>query len=315
MRAASRARVVLVLLTAGGAAAFQAPALAPGRGSVAWCQGRGCRPGVQSLAIARARRPLRAGPTGVPAGCAGGGVRRLQATAYHVGTRVEVRWQGEWWPGTVQEVRCQGGGGEGTPDALRVRFDGGSDEEWVKIASGDVRVPRPAPSFGESASDDEAAGSDAGEYWADNMTPVQAGLLEELLEYRLPPGSRALELGAGSRSVVPMERIESLYGVGLRPERMEANKALAGFEAVDLNAPGLKLNLPDDKFDAVLCNVLPYIKEPVQLLREARRCMKEDGVIVVSWLSIPTHEQQTAKHWRDRPGLVPARARVLARCA
>ena len=127
---------------------------------------------------------------------------------------------------------------------------------------------------------------------------------------RLPPGSRVLELGAGSRSVVPVDRVESLYGVGLLPEHMEANKALTGFETVDLNAPGLKLNLPDDKFDAVLCNVLPYIREPLPLLREARRCMKEDGVIVVSWSSISTHEQQMAKHWRDRPGWVPVRVRA-----
>ena len=105
------------------------------------------------------------------------------------------------------------------------------------------------------------------------------------------------------------DRVESLYGVGLLNEQMMANKRLAGFEAVELNAPGLTLNLPDAKFDAVLCNVLPYIAQPAQLLREARRCIKDDGIIVVSWSSISQH--MMAKHWRDRTGLVPNTWRLL----
>lgn len=117
-----------------------------------------------------------------------------------------------------------------------------------------------------------------------------------------------MELGAGAKSVVP-DRVESLYGVGLLNEQMKANKRLAGFEAVELNAPGLTLNLPDAKFDAVLCNVLPYIAHPAQLLREARRCIKDDGIIVVSWSSIS--QRMMAKHWRDRTGLVPNTCHLL----
>jgi len=176
---AMRPALMLVLMVAGGGDAFLAP-LAPGCGcghlrtQAAWCRG---------VRVPDPRETGRRRLAGFPARR---GAMHLQAAAYSVGARVEVRWEGEWWPATVQELHPRGQDG-GSPEALRVRFDGGSDEEWVKVVSGDVRVPRPVPSLDEMG--ETEAGSDAA-YWhaagleSSEFTPQQSELLEELLEYR-----------------------------------------------------------------------------------------------------------------------------------
>jgi len=184
LEAMSRNALMLVLLVAGGGDAFLAPpATGRGRGHLrtqaAWC--RGVRvPDPRELG---GRGPGCSRVAGFPER---GGAGQMQAAAYSVGARVEVRWEGEWWPATVQELHPRGQDG-GAPEDLRVRFDGGSDEEWVKVASGDVRVPRPVPSLDEMG--EAEAGPDAA-YWhaaglqSSEFTLVQAELLEELLEYR-----------------------------------------------------------------------------------------------------------------------------------
>ena len=126
------------------------------------------------------------------------GVQLLRAAAVrvNVGDSVEVRWQGEWWPAVVQELRgsrCSGRSGvagaeEVVPEAVRVQFEGGTDEEWVKLASGDMRIPRTlsdgmpeeeAPEFESHSSYWLAAGAKNSDF-----TRQQAELLAELLEYR-----------------------------------------------------------------------------------------------------------------------------------
>jgi len=126
------------------------------------------------------------------------GVQLLRAAAVrvNVGDSVEVRWQGEWWPAVVQELResrCSGRSGiagaeEVVPEAVRVQFQGGTDEEWFKLASGDMRIPRAlsdgmpeeeAPEFESHSSYWLAAGAKNSDF-----TRQQAELLVELLEYR-----------------------------------------------------------------------------------------------------------------------------------
>ena len=184
LEAISPNALMLVLMVAGGGDAFLAPP-APMRGcghlrtQAAWCR-------CVRVPDLRELGGRRLGCSRVAGFQERGGAGHMQAAAYSVGARVEVRWEGEWWPATVQELLPRGQDG-GAPEDLRVRFDGGSDEEWVKVASGDVRVPRPVPSLDEMG--EAEAGSDAA-YWhaaglgSSEFTLVQAELLEELLEYR-----------------------------------------------------------------------------------------------------------------------------------
>lgn len=119
------------------------------------------------------------------------GVQLLRAAAMrvNVGDSVEVRWQGEWWPAVVQELgesRCGGGSGDGSVESVRVQFQGGTDEEWMKLASGDVRP------VGDYAAQREASTQETSQaaYWLEagaansDFSRSQAELLEELLEYR-----------------------------------------------------------------------------------------------------------------------------------
>ena len=60
---------------------------------------------------------------------------------------------------------------------------------------------------------------------------------------RLQPGSKCLELGAGAKSIVPVDRVGTVYGVGLLAEHMRLNAMLEGFDVMDLNTNSLELPL------------------------------------------------------------------------
>jgi len=89
--------------------------------------------------------------------------------------------------------QCSGRSGiagaeEVVPEAVRVQFEGGTDEEWVKSASGDMRIMRTlsdgmpeeeAPEFASHSSYWLVAGAKNSDF-----TRQQAELLAELLEYR-----------------------------------------------------------------------------------------------------------------------------------
>ena len=72
---------------------------------------------------------------------------------------------------------------------MRVRFEGGGDEDWVKLSSGNIRVSRGVPSAVEYSQGLANASSSAA-YWLaagpknSDFSSTQAELLEELLEYR-----------------------------------------------------------------------------------------------------------------------------------
>lgn len=119
-----------------------------------------------------------------------GALSLLSMAPFAVGDCVEVKWEGEWWPATVQEAResrCSAG----EVEAVRVRFRGGTDEEWVQLKSGDIRVLRAVPDAeAYSAYGSVATTDDSVAYWqaagskASDFTEAQAELLVELLEYR-----------------------------------------------------------------------------------------------------------------------------------
>ena len=106
--------------------------------------------------------------------------------------------------------------------------------------------------------------------------------------------------------------MDSLFGVGLLKEHMQLNPLLTDFQHMDLNTPSLRLPLESCTFDAVVCNTLPYLTAPKQVLAEARRCVKEDGVVVMSWSSSSKHESKMTEAWRQLTGSVPCSCCCIA---
>ena len=218
----------------------------------------------------------------------------------------------------LREKRCAGSDNPSV-EAVRVRFEGNGDtcdEEWVPLANGDIRVlstlaPSGDPGTGDPLADEAERTPESKsdeEYWraagvkASDFTAPQAELLQELLEYRLQPGTKGLELGAGAQSLLPIDCLGTLFGVGLISEHLEMNGLLTGSATLDLNSPSMRLPFDKMEFDAVVCNVMPYLHNPVGVLREARRCLKDDGLISVAWTSNSPHTQRMARAWRDCTG-------------
>jgi SAM-dependent methyltransferase len=111
-----------------------------------------------------------------------------------------------------------------------------------------------------------------------------------------------LELGAGARSLIPVECVGSLFGIGLVAEHLQVNAMLTGFEVMDLNAPKLKLPFEDETFDAIVCNSLPYARDPAAVLGEACRCLNKAGVLVISWSGNSLHQDRMVSSWRKLTG-------------
>ncbi len=185
---------------------------------------------------------------------------------------------------------------------MRVCFEGGDDEEWVEVS--DVRA------LGSAGAHDGGSVQNLADaaYWLAagvknaDFTSAQAELLEELLEYRLAPGVKCLELGAGARSFVPVDRVGSLVGVGLVSEHLQLNGLLTSFEVADLNGADLDLPLEAAAFDAVICNSLPYLMSPERVVGEACRCVQTDGVVAFGWTSNSQHAEKMAPAWRALSG-------------
>lgn len=113
---------------------------------------------------------------------------------------------------------------------------------------------------------------------------------------------KCAELGAGATSFVPVDRVGSLFGIGLVKEHLEVNALLTGFETLDLNTPQVHLPLEDNAFDAIFCEAMPYLCDPKHVFEEARRAIKDDGIICASWSSNSVHDKMMAPAWRTLTG-------------
>ena len=99
----------------------------------------------------------------------------------------------------------------------------------------------------------------------------------------LQPGWRILDLMAGYQSHLPPGSAAEVIGLGMNSEEMAANPALCRHLVHDLNvAP--ELPLPDNSFDAVVCNLsIEYLTDPREVLRQAARVLRPDGLLAVSF--------------------------------
>lgn len=119
---------------------------------------------------------------------------------------------------------------------------------------------------------------------------------------RLGFGVKCAELGAGAKSNVPVDRVGTLFGIGIVKEHLELNALLTGFETLDLNTPQVHLPFEDKAFDAIFCEAMPFLRDPKHVLQEARRAIKDDGIICASWSSNSVHDKMMSPAWRALTG-------------
>jgi len=106
----------------------------------------------------------------------------------------------------------------------------------------------------------------------------------------IPPKSKVLELGAGGGVIVSIleEAGFEVTGVDVVPEMvLEANKR--GVQSV-IHADGLALPFPENSFDVVMSwgntlGPIPGEDNRHQMLKEARRVLKDDGLFFISVLN------------------------------
>ena len=106
----------------------------------------------------------------------------------------------------------------------------------------------------------------------------------------LPPGGSVLDVGGGpGRMAVPLARDHHVTLADVSAEMLRIAQATALEAAVppgnlalrELDA-GQRLPFSDAAFDRILCiDLLVHVKEPVALLRELRRVLKDGGELLV----------------------------------
>ena len=123
-------------------------------------------------------------------------------------------------------------------------------------------------------------------YRADDATEGQYAEWLDLLEARVPPAGRVLDLGCGC-GVPVARRLSPRYqvtGVDLSPVQIERARALvptATFVCADMTA----LDFPDASFDAVVCLYaiihLPLAEQPA-LICDLGRWLRPGGVLIAT---------------------------------
>ncbi|MBV1832748.1 class I SAM-dependent methyltransferase [Novacetimonas pomaceti] len=100
----------------------------------------------------------------------------------------------------------------------------------------------------------------------------------------LPEGGRILDLMAGSDSHLPADvPFDEVIGIGVEAPALEANGRLTQRIVQDLNETP-ELPLADESLDAVcLCDVVPYLRQPVALFRETARVLQPGGLVLVTY--------------------------------
>lgn len=163
-------------------------------------------------------------------------------------------------------------------------------------------------------------------YRADDAAEGAYAAWLDLLEARVPPPAKILDLGCGC-GVPVARRLSPRYdvtGVDLSPVQIERARALvptATFVCADMAA----LRFPDASFDAVVCLYaiihLPLAEQPA-LLRSIARWLRPGGTLIATvghgawtgtekdWLGVPggemwwSHEDaETYQRWFTDAGL------------
>lgn len=130
-----------------------------------------------------------------------------------------------------------------------------------------------------------------------------------LYQTSLPVGGTVLDLMAGSLSHYPEEaHFQDVIGLGASKAALDTNPVLKTRIVQDLNADPILL-FEDDSLDVItLCDGIAYLTQPLTVLTEALRVLKEGAPLIVTF-SDQFHQQKAVAMWQalepeDRARLV-----------
>ena len=98
---------------------------------------------------------------------------------------------------------------------------------------------------------------------------------------------RLLDLGCGLKPFQDIYKHCVNYSIG-----MDVPTTPHGKSCIDVGAIGTKLPFKNETFDIVICTeVMEHVAEPKQLLYEARRVLRPNGILIVTTpFLVPVHE-------------------------
>jgi SAM-dependent methyltransferase/FKBP-type peptidyl-prolyl cis-trans isomerase 2 len=149
----------------------------------------------------------------------------------------------------------------------------------------------------------------AGPRLVDHIDRTAIGEISALYGRLIPEGARILDLMASWHSHLPPGLGSSrVTGLGMNPEELDTNTALAELVIRDLNQDP-SLPFPDAAFDAVVCTVsVEYLTQPFAVFREVARVLAPGGRFIVTfsnrWFPTKAIRLWEGIHEGERPGLV-----------
>lgn len=100
----------------------------------------------------------------------------------------------------------------------------------------------------------------------------------------LPEDGNILDLMAGPDSHLPPDmEFDSVIGIGVNTQALDSNPRLTDRVVEDINETP-DLPLADESMDAaLLCDVAPYLRQPVHVFREIARVLQPGGLIIITF--------------------------------
>ncbi|MBV1824051.1 class I SAM-dependent methyltransferase [Komagataeibacter oboediens] len=100
----------------------------------------------------------------------------------------------------------------------------------------------------------------------------------------LPEDGNILDVMAGPDSHLPPDmEFDSVIGIGVNAQALDSNPRLTDRVVEDMNETP-DIPLADESMDAaLLCDVVPYLRQPVVIFREIARVLQPGGLIVITF--------------------------------
>ncbi|RPI14086.1 MAG: class I SAM-dependent methyltransferase [Ignavibacteriae bacterium] len=114
---------------------------------------------------------------------------------------------------------------------------------------------------------------------------------------------KVIEVGCGAGHILERIKQGKLYGIDISEVQIKRAKERLGSRVNLQKTPGENIPFEDKFFDKILCSeVIEHVLDPVALLKEMRRVLKDDGILS---LSIPNENLiNTAKKVLRATGLI-----------
>jgi hypothetical protein len=123
-------------------------------------------------------------------------------------------------------------------------------------------------------------------------------VMTDLYALLLQPGDRVLDLMSSWQSHLPAVHFDSVCGLGMNREELDANPQLTHRIVHDLNAT-TEIPLDDASFDAVVCSLsVEYLTSPQSVLNEVARVLRPGGHCIITF-SNRWFEPKVIRVWRE----------------